>query len=175
MPNLPRFFRTPTGPAVEYHTPTRGGDLRHELPFRYAAEADNQDGMELIFEQACRLQDAIDALVREKVAEQRRADALQEAVDAYKASLNAVALRAARDEIEALKAEVAGLRETRDELTRVLRLANEFRRNVSIALWGHDSISACDQDRLDGISALVECPVCLARGCKKHMNPVVTA
>lgn len=87
MPNLPRFYRTHIGPAVEYHTPARDGEVRHELLFRYAAEADNMDGMELIYDQCCRLQEAIDALVREKVAEQRRADALQEAVNAYKALL----------------------------------------------------------------------------------------
>jgi len=76
MPSLPRFYRTHVGPAVEYHTPVRD-----------AAEADNMDGLELIYDQCCRLQEAIDALVREKVAEQRRADALQEAVNAYKAML----------------------------------------------------------------------------------------
>lgn len=111
MPNLPRFFRTHIGPAVEYHTPVRDGELRHELRFRDAAEADNLDGMEVIFDQACRLQDAIDALVREKLAEQRRAEALQEAVDAYKTSLQAVALRAAHNEIEGLKAQVAALQD----------------------------------------------------------------
>lgn len=111
MSSLPRFYRTPSGPAVEYATPRREGEMRHELRFRDAAEADNLDGMETIFDQCCRLQAAIDALVREKVAEQRRADALQEAVDAYKASLNAVALRAAHDEINNLRAQVAALQD----------------------------------------------------------------
>jgi hypothetical protein len=111
MNNLPRFFRTHTGPAVDYATPVRDGVLRHTLAFRDALEADDMDGAEMIFDQCCKLQDAIDAVVREKVAEQRRADALQEAVDAYKSSLSAIALRAACDEIERLKDQVAKLQD----------------------------------------------------------------
>lgn len=86
MTSLPRFCRTSTGPVMQFYQPTKDGESSHVLQFRYINEGDN---MEMLFDQCTRLQDAIDALVREKVAEQRRADALQEAVDAYRAALAA--------------------------------------------------------------------------------------